>query len=183
MKREFLKGLGLSDEVIEKIMAENGRDVQAEIDKANVVMTERDTLKQQVADRDKDIADLKKKAGDNSDLQTQLTDLQAKYKLDTENYQKQITEMKLHAALDAEITKAGGKNAKAIKALLPMDKIKLKDDGTLEGLDLKGLKETDAYLFEEEETPMRFGATPAGKPDVKTGMEGWEQQLDAIFED
>ena len=33
MKREFLKGLGLEDSVIDKIMAENGADIERE--KAN----------------------------------------------------------------------------------------------------------------------------------------------------
>ncbi len=28
MKREFLKNLGLEDEVIDKIMAENGKDIE-----------------------------------------------------------------------------------------------------------------------------------------------------------
>ena len=35
MKREFLKELGLTDEQIDKIMAENGGDIQREQDKLN----------------------------------------------------------------------------------------------------------------------------------------------------
>jgi len=34
MKREFLKCLGLTDEQIEQMVAENGKDVQAEVVKA-----------------------------------------------------------------------------------------------------------------------------------------------------
>ena len=42
-----------------------------------------------------------------------------------------------------------GKNTKAIKALLDMEKITLKEDGVLDGLDLEELKKTDSYLFED----------------------------------
>ena len=51
-----------------------------------------------------------------------------------------------------EIMKAKGKNTKAIKALLDMENITLKEDGTLIGLDLEGLKKSDGYLFEVEQT-------------------------------
>ena len=51
-----------------------------------------------------------------------------------------------------EILKAKGKNTKAIKALLDMENITLKEDGTLIGLDLEGLKKSDGYLFEIEQT-------------------------------
>ena len=37
MKQEFLKSLNLSDDVIAQIQAENGKDVQAEKDKAKKV--------------------------------------------------------------------------------------------------------------------------------------------------
>ena len=53
-------------------------------------------------------------------------------------------------AVDLEIFKAGGKNVKAIKALLDMDKIMLKEDGGLDGLDLDALRERESYLFTQE---------------------------------
>ncbi|HCW79829.1 MAG TPA: hypothetical protein DG942_01840 [Ruminococcaceae bacterium] len=91
-------------------------------------------LKKQLESRDKDIAALKKSAGDNEDLTKQLNDLQAKYKTDTEALQSKISQNALNAALDLGITKAKGKNAKAVKALLDTSKLSLKDDGTVDGL-------------------------------------------------
>lgn len=76
-------------------------------------------------------------------LKQDVTDWEAKYNAD-------IATVKRDSAVDMAIMQAKGRNSKAIKALLDMDKIKLKDDGTLEGLDLDGLKETDAYLFDVE---------------------------------
>ena len=68
--------------------------------------------------------------------------------------------VKKDAAVDMAILKAGGRNAKAIKALLDMDKINLKDDGSIEGLDIEGLKKSDGYLFNIEST----GVEGTGKP-------------------
>ena len=45
MKTEFLKSLNLSQEVIDKIMAENGKDIAVEQKKAEKVIQERDSYK------------------------------------------------------------------------------------------------------------------------------------------
>ena len=52
MQREFLKGLGLDDDVIDKIMGENGKDVNALKAKLHTVESERDGYKSQVEERD-----------------------------------------------------------------------------------------------------------------------------------
>lgn len=60
MQREYLKGLGLEDEVINKVMAENGKDITAAKQQLSEVEAERDGLKSQLTQQDKDIDDLKK---------------------------------------------------------------------------------------------------------------------------
>lgn len=102
MKREFLENLNvngakLPKEIIDSIMDENGKDIQAgknaleaKEKELATVTTERDGLKTQIADRDKDIADLQKKVGDNDELKNQLTTLQTKYNTDTSALQKKI---------------------------------------------------------------------------------------------
>ena len=78
-----------------------------------------------------------------------------------EKYEKDLAAGRRDAALDGAILKAKGKNPKAIKALLDLENIKLKEDGTLEGLDLEGLKKTDGYLFDEETTVQQGTGNPA----------------------
>lgn len=127
-------------------------------------------LKQQLADRDKDIAALKKSTGDNEALTKQLSDLQAKYKTDTETLQNKMKQNALNAALDLGITKAKGKNTKAIKALLDTSKMTVKDDGTIDGFDaaLDGLKKSDSYLFENVETKPEGNGFQTGAPNPDT---------------
>lgn len=88
--------------------------------------------------------------GDNSQLQKQYDELKSKYKTETESLKKEIDDTVKNSAVDMAIYKAKGKNAKAIKALIDMEKVTVKDDGTIDGLDLESIKKTDGYLFEKE---------------------------------
>lgn len=67
-----------------------------------------------------------------------------------QKYNSDISNIKKDSAIEMAIMQAKGRNPKAIKALLDLDKISLKEDGTIEGLDLESLKETDSYLFDVE---------------------------------
>lgn len=118
----------------------------------DAVVVAKNGLEGQIAQRDNDIKALKEGAKDNKDLQKKYDELQEKYKTDTQNLQKQYQNSRKNSAIDMEILKAKGKNTKAIKALLDMENITLKDDGTLDGLDLDSLKKSDGYLFEIEQT-------------------------------
>ena len=70
MNREFLKNLGIADDLIDKIMGEHGKDVQAEKDKAKTASGELETYKAKVSE-------LEKAAEGNADLKKQLDDLKA----------------------------------------------------------------------------------------------------------
>ena len=183
MKREFLKDLGLADDLIDKIMDENGKDINAEKAKADAAEQTVKDLQDQIKERDKDIAELKKSSADNADLTKKYEDLQAKYKIDTESLEQKLADQQLDAAVNAAIVEAKGKNAKAIKALLDMSKLTIKD-GKVEGLNLDEIKKSDSYLFESDEDPKEpkfFGITPGGQVDILQGSKGMEQQVDDIM--
>ena len=59
MKREFLKDMKLTDEQIDAIMAENGKDVNSLKEQVNSLTTEKDGLQSQLTDRDTQLKDLK----------------------------------------------------------------------------------------------------------------------------
>lgn len=164
MKTEFLKSLNLSQEVIDKIMAENGKDIAAEQKKADKIIQERDSYKLkaenleiQVNDanaeiqkfKDMDIDGIKKAADD-------WKETAEKAKADAD---KQISQMKFDYALSAALTGAKAKNTKAVKALLDMDGLKFNDnDGKIVGLDeqLAQIKTDNDYLFESDEPAPEF---------------------------
>lgn len=154
MKREELKNLNVPEEAIDKIMALNGTDIEkakSSVGDVEAIKQENETLKTQLSERDKDLKGLQKQVKDNEDLSKQFTDLQDKYKTDTENLNKQLSQTKLNGALNTALSAAKVRNPKAAEALLDMDKIKLTDDGKLDGLDdqLAAIKKSDGYLFDE----------------------------------
>ncbi|EPE1642036.1 phage scaffolding protein [Listeria monocytogenes] len=172
MQREYLKGLGLEDEVINKVMAENGKDITAAKQQLSEVEAERDGLKSQLTQRDKDIDDLKKDSGTSEELKKQIEDLQQKNKDLESDYQSEIAETKKNSAIELALASAKAKNSKAVRALLDNDKLELTKEG-LKGLDeqLEALQESDAYLFaQESEAVPKFGFS--GNPTAPAGFSG-----------
>lgn len=142
MKREFLKGLGLEDNVIDKIMAENGADI--EHTKAN------------------SRSDYEKLDADHKALQSKYDELTKSHetlKGDHDKLNKKIEGDRL----DRHLEKLGARNTKAIKGLLDLDKIKYEND-KYSGLDdqITALRKSDAYLFKDSNPtpPPAAGGNP-----------------------
>lgn len=160
MKREFLEGLKLEKEVIDKIMAENGKDIEAEKAKATSKESELNTANQTI----KDLQDTIKKydGKDPIKLQNDLQALQTKYDTDiaaerkkAENLQKEYglkEGLKAAGVIDPDylIYKHGG-----------IEKFAFTADGKPVGIEeiTKPYKESTPHIFEAQQ-----------KPIVKTGM-------------
>ncbi|HCT64276.1 MAG TPA: hypothetical protein DIC60_03235 [Lachnospiraceae bacterium] len=152
MKHEWLKeilGEGYTEEVDKKVAEKIGELFVSRAD-FNEVNETKKNLDAQIKSKDKDNGDLNKTSGGNEELQRKYDELQEKYTSETEVLNKKISDSQKESAIDLAIFKAKGKNPKAIKALLDMEKITLKADGSLEGLDLESLKKSDGYLFDIE---------------------------------
>src|SRR5690606_21874396 len=178
MKREFLKELGLADDVIEKIMAEHGKTVNSmkeELEKAKEYQQQIEDLKGQIKQRDDQLEELKKKATDNEELQQQIQALQDQNKQLQKEYEQKMQKQAFNFALERALVSAKARNPKAVKALLDIEVIKLDGDKLL-GLEeqLKKLKESDPYLFEEEQE--------TAKPIFSTGQhQKGDQKMDDPF--
>lgn len=107
MKREELKAKGYTDEQIEYLMSENGKDINAAkavsvaANEALKQAQEKSTaLEQQIADRDKDIQALQDEVKGNTDLTQKLTNLQAKYDHDTKDLQQRLEDQRTDFAVE-----------------------------------------------------------------------------------
>jgi hypothetical protein len=149
MKREFLEELKLDKEVIDKIMNENGKDIEAEKSKVTTKDKELEGMKTQLGEANKQIESFKgmdiegiKKAADDWKTKAEQAEVEAK---------KQIEKLQFDHSLETELQKAGARNPKTVKALLNMDSLK-NADGTIIGLkeQLEKLKTDEAYLFNED---------------------------------
>lgn len=155
MNTEDLKKLGLNDEQVKEVMALKGEAIKAEQAKQQAtideITAERDSLNEQIAQRDTDIKALKKASGTNEELSSKLSDLQAKYDADTKALSETLATTKLNSAISEALGKTSARDPQDLKAFLNMDDIKLEEDGSIAGLNdqIKTLQESKAYLFNE----------------------------------
>lgn len=154
MKREFLENLKIGDtplskEAIDAIMQENGRDIEA----AKKPYADYDSIKEQLKTATEG---LKAFEGVNvQDLQGQIATLQGKLDTQAKEHEAKLADLAFGGVLKDAITAAKGRNAKAIQALLDVDKLKASKDQTADiKAALEALKKDSGYLFEDEqETP------------------------------
>lgn len=115
MKTEDLQAKGLSQEQIDFVMAENGKDV-------NAIKAERDGYKTQL---DTAQASLKAMEGvDAAGLQTKVTELTDQLQGKDDEIEKIKADYAFDASLKEAIRKASGRNEKAIMALLDVETLK-----------------------------------------------------------
>ena len=176
MKREFLQNFKVNEqplpkEIIDEIMAENGRDIEA----AKKPFADYDSIKEQLQTA-KD--GLKAFEGvDVAQLQSKVTELQGKLDAKDTEWQGKLADMAFDHALEAAITRAKGKNAKAIRALLDVDTLKgSKNQEAAINAALEGLKKDSGYLFDDGQIPPPYaGGTgthnqqPNGEPSSLAG--------------
>ena len=151
--KELLKKAGIEEAKVDGVIADINKELPKYFipkDKYNEVAEAKKKLEADIAERDKQLEDLKKAAGASEELKKQIETLQAENKKASEEWQAKIAQMQLDFAVDKALTAAKAKNPKAVKALLDLEKVKL-DGEQLLGLDdqLKELQKSDAYLFGE----------------------------------
>lgn len=151
MKTDELKAWGLTDEQSEKVMAQYGKDV-SKLQKENEKLT---------ADRDKekeraDTAEETLKKFDGVDLEGMKAEVD-KWKLEAERtkteYERKEAEREFEDILKTAISEAKGRNEKAIRANLDIEKLmksRNQRDDVKKALDeLKGAEDT-AFMFVDE---------------------------------
>lgn len=150
MKTEFLKELGLEQDAIDKVMAENGKDIAAEQAKTKKAEGERDNYKTQLDTAKEALG--KFDGVDVDGLKKQIEGLQSDLKAKDEEYAAKEAERTFNETLSTAITSAGGKNAKAIMAMLDLDTLKSSKDQSKDiQTAIEAVKKSDAYMFGSNE--------------------------------
>lgn len=155
MQRKFLEDMGLEKDIIDKIMTENGADIEKTKTKLEA---ERDNYKSQLETAQNA---LKKFDGvDVKDLQGKIDTLNNDLKTKETEYQNKIADMEFNSALDSAISSIGAKNAKAVKALLDLDTLKSSKNQQEDiKAALESVKSENDYLFGLQE-PIKNPVAP-----------------------
>lgn len=144
MKRKFLEDLGLEKEAIDKIMTENGSDIEAAKGELEQAKAELEQTKTQLQEANTTIDGFK----DYDQVKAQVEEYKTKYEQSKTEYEAKITDMQFRASLEAAITAAGGRNAKAIGALIDIDALKASKDQTADiKAAIEACQKENGYLF------------------------------------
>lgn len=159
--------LGLNDETAQKVADAIAEEMKNFIPKNRFdeVNESNKTLKTQIAERDKQLEDLKKV--DAAGLNARIAELQEENKKAKQNHDAQINEMRRDYAIENALRDAKAKNIKAVRALLNLDEI------TMDGEKINGIDKQIKALTESEDTKFLFnvqdpkfkGMNPPPNPD------------------
>lgn len=180
MKKEEFVALGISEELAEKAASASADELKGYVPKSRFdeVNTEKNQLKSAKDEAEKQLEQLRTSAGDNEQLQKQITDLQNAAKQKDADHAAEIQALRMANAIRAAIGNSA-QDADIVAGLIDQTKLILGEDGKLTGLDeqLKTLKEGKPFLFKEEkkqEAPksgIRVGSVPGGTAGGGVGTE------------
>ena len=173
MKRDFLQNFKVGEqplpkEIIDAIMDENGRDIE----EAKKPFEDYESLKEQLQTAKDGLAAFKDVDVDK--LQGKITELTGQLADKDKQWQEKLNGMAFDGRIKDAITAAKGRNAKAISALLDVEKLKKSTNQDADIKDaLEALKKDNAYLFEDDSTPPPYAggtgrSTPPSKYDAET---------------
>lgn len=184
---EILKAQGLTDEQIKAIqisMKENKvyeTSLENADERYNKLKTQKDDLKGQLDTANSTIESLKKSNKDNEILQQTIKDHEATIETLKKDSEVKIRNLTLDNAINGKLAKVDDKYKKLLETQFNKEKLTIKDDGTIEGLEeqFKTITETYSEWFEEK-SPGGSGFNPGGEPPQEKG-DSAKQFMDAIF--
>ena len=152
MKREDLIRLGIAEDVVDKIMALHGTDIESHKTKQATTETELKTAKDQLIEANKQIESFK--GMDIEGVKKTADEWKGKAEQAAKDAADQVATLKFDHALDGALTGAKAKNSKAVRALLDTEQLKFNDaDGSIIGLkdQLEKIQKENDYLFASDD--------------------------------
>lgn len=191
MRRDFLKDLGLSDEIMDKIMTQYGLDIErykTEKKENEVKIT---FLNDKIKEQEEVINSMQKDNESYTKLKQDYDLLQEEKTKNDNEYKQQIREIKLKSGLEKALNNAGAINQKVVMPLLKefLDTAEIDEKGNINGLEeqIKQIKDNadTSFLFKETTNTIQ-GKVPGetldtpinAKPDFKNMT--YEQICEAI---
>ena len=178
MKRKFLEDLGLEDEIVGKIMAENGKDVtelKAKIDSLNEQIGVKETTIKQKSDK---ITELEKI--DIEAIKKEQFDLgKAEGSKEIEDFKRQNAIDKIYnEEFEVDGKKYKVKDKKGLQGYLNNEKIKYEND-QVSGLveQFSEIVKTSPYLFETDTKNPQFADVAQGTSQDKDNENALRQAM------
>lgn len=162
MKRDFLQNFKVGDqplpkEIIDAIMAENGRDIES----AKAKFSDYDTVKEQLAEAQKTIQGFQSQ--DIDAIKRSAADWERKYNEAIAAHEAEKAETAFQTVVKEAVAAAHGRDVRAVVPFLDMEGLRKSKN---QAEDLKAALETvrkeQGYLFEDDKTPPPYAARTGG---------------------
>jgi hypothetical protein len=191
MRRDFLKDLGLSDEIMDKIMTQYGLDIERYKTDKRENEAKITFLNDKIKEQEKAINNMQQENESYTKLKQDYDLLQEEKTKNDNEYKQQIREIKLKSGLEKALNNAGAINQKVVMPLLKefLDTAEIDEKGNINGLEeqIKQIKDNadTSFLFKETTNTIQ-GKVPGetldtpinAKPDFKNMT--YEQICEAI---
>lgn len=165
MQRKFLEDLGLEKDVVDKVLNENGADIE---NAKKRLEFERNNYKSQLETAQTALKEFE--GVDVKELQGKIAELDGTLKAKEKEYAEKISDMEFSSVLDSALAESKAKNQKAVKALLDLDTLKASKN---QAEDIKkaldGIKQENDYLFASTE-PVKNPVRDTGNSVITGGM-------------
>ena len=186
---EWLKQLmeknGIAGEVVQTIVAAAEEKLKDFVPKHRFdeVNEAKKQLAEQLAERDKQLSELKKAAGDNEELRKQIEALQAENKAKEQEYRERLRDMTITTAIKLAVA-GEAHDPDLVASLIDKTKIEVDEQGNVKaGLDdqIKALREAKSFLFVQKQADPQGkfkGMNPAdGREPAKGGIKNpWSKE-------
>ena len=177
MKREDLTARGLTQEQVEFVMSEYGREL-------NPVIAERDSYKTQLENAQKSLKAME--GVDPAALNQKITDLTTQLSGKDAEIANIRAEYAFNDSVKEAIRKAGARSEKAVMAMLDLDTLKAskKQQADITAA-LETVKKENDYLFQPaqgtKKPPYVVGSTSGIDPNAQTKKEQANEALRGLF--
>ncbi len=166
MKKEDFVKLGIDEVNAEKCAEAVAKELESYVSKTKFdeVSAENKSLKTSVKERDTQLETLKNSNEDVSTLKQTIETLQAENKTNADNHKAEMHTLKVNQAVENALKSNNALNLKAVMPFLDLEKAKLLDDGSVDGLSSQIEKlvigEDTKFLFGSNDVKIK-GATPS----------------------
>lgn len=175
---EFITSLNLADDTAKKKakadLANYIKTNYIDKNKFDEVNTAKSNLETQIANRDKQLKDLKATTGNKEEFEAKIKELQEANKTAKAQYEANLKNLRIDSAIKLKI--AGiAQDSDIVAGLIDKTKLIVSDDGTVTGLDeqLNPLKTSKPFLFKDDKAnPPKYVPNGGGKNDINPFKKG-----------
>lgn len=181
MKREFLTELGLEKDIIDKIMQENGKDINQAKSDYEAVKQELVNTKQELETANNTIKGFEENNTNVEELNKQIATYKESIKQIKADNASKIKNMIMEQAINDKFVAAPEKYRNLLKAQIDKSKIVVGEDNSITGLteQFDSIKEQFSDLFQTEQTGLKFGLE--NKEQVNETVSKKTEDLASIF--